>query len=212
MNTFIKILASIYIGIRKLGYVKSLLILGFIILLLAVNSKVNRSHESDLLATKVLSGIKPIYLTYYTGKVLNVDSLLSLYHKETNGTLKLKLILNISSQIENERSRINQIEYPIFKAKTDSINRADNIKRIAVLSKTPKGQLMLNHPEWSDYDCQRIVNNEVWIGMSLSQLELSISDIRCVNISDYGSGKQYRFTDGNSFYYTKEDFIVYAYN
>lgn len=103
--------------------------------------------------------------------------------------------------------------------RADSIERIAAIRRDSVLKagfrKTPAGKIQDKHPEWSDEDCTKLANHNIWIGMSISMVIYERGGYSSRNISDYGSGKRYQYCwegfETNCFYCGK-DGIVISYN
>jgi hypothetical protein len=72
------------------------------------------------------------------------------------------------------------------------------------------------NPKWTEFDCRRLFNNELWIGMSLNMVCYEYKDYpEKDNVSDYGHGREHQwvFKDGNpSCFYGGDDEIITSYN
>lgn len=55
------------------------------------------------------------------------------------------------------------------------------------------GQLCAQYPEWSDYDCEKLVDNKIWIGMTLDMLKHFRGNPSSTNVSNYGTGNSYQY-------------------
>src|SRR5438094_519007 len=71
----------------------------------------------------------------------------------------------------NTTTELNQAE----KDSIDKINKAEEERNAKVFALERKkwenskpGKIQKKHPDWSDDDCERVANREIWIGMSLS--------------------------------------------
>ena len=83
------------------------------------------------------------------------------------------------------------------------------------LGRTTAADVHVAHMSWSDADCERLARGEFWVGMTSTMLSYVRGKPDHVNISDYGSGKQYQFCWTYltpSCFYLGEDGIVSAYN
>ena len=72
------------------------------------------------------------------------------------------------------------------------------------------------NPHWSEKDCERLKDGELWIGMSLEMVKFKKkSHPSRHNVSDYGNGKQHQwcYEYGNAkYFYGGDDEIITAYN
>jgi len=59
--------------------------------------------------------------------------------------------------------------------------------------KSKAGRIYKKHPEWSKEDCQRIADNEIWIGMSIDMLKYKHGLPNHANPSNYGNGTQWQW-------------------
>ena len=77
------------------------------------------------------------------------------------------------------------------------------------------GKIQKKHPEWSQEDCERIANKQVWIGMHYDMLVYLRGKPNHVNTSNYGNGPQYQACwddyDIGCFYFD-ESRIISSYN
>lgn len=62
----------------------------------------------------------------------------------------------------------------------------------AVYAKTPAGQLCTKHTDWTADDCQKVVNNKIWIGMLYDMVTTERGNPDHVSTSNYGNGNQYQ--------------------
>lgn len=81
---------------------------------------------------------------------------------------------------------------------------------------TKAGRIYKKHPEWSKSACERLANNEVWIGMHLEMLHYLRGLPDAANESNYGNGSQWQWCwyelSPSCFYDRDNDLIVDAYN
>lgn len=77
-------------------------------------------------------------------------------------------------------------------------------------------QLRAQHPEWTDFDCERLANHRIWIGMTYDMLIAQRGKPNVVNPSNYGSGVSYQYCWRNwtpsCFYDNDGDGKIDAYN
>lgn len=77
------------------------------------------------------------------------------------------------------------------------------------------GQICTQHPEWEKYDCERLADNRIWIGMSIDMLKYRRGLPNAANPSNYGSGTQWQwcwYDYTPSCFYGDDDGIVDSYN
>jgi inner membrane protein involved in colicin E2 resistance len=121
--------------------------------------------------------------------------------RKDSAKLGLDFVLNVLDKIK------------ILNQKKDSVYSA-------YYSKTRKlGAYDVNdilNPDWSEDDCIKIQNHEIWIGMSL---DMVICERHCrpadKHSSDYGNGRRWQwiFDVGSpSYFYGGDDEIITAYN
>jgi hypothetical protein len=80
---------------------------------------------------------------------------------------------------------------------------------------TKAGRISKIHPEWDKEACERISRGEIWIGMHIQMVRYMYGAPDKINVSDYGSGKQYQYCWHDlepGFFYTDDDYIVNSYN
>lgn len=105
-----------------------------------------------------------------------------------------------------EQAKKAQEEVAKQKAEADANRRA--------FLNTPRGRKCGDNG-WSEYECDRVMNNEVWIGMSISMLHAERGLPNSVNPSDFGNGKHYQWCwtyKTPRCFYGGEDGIVTSYN
>jgi len=77
------------------------------------------------------------------------------------------------------------------------------------------GKIQKKHPEWSQEDCERVANNQIWIGMHYDMLVYQRGKPNHVNTSNYGNGPQYQACWGDyepGCFYFDESRIITSYN
>lgn len=84
-------------------------------------------------------------------------------------------------------------------------------------NKTKAGKLCLKYPDWVKFECERVANNEYWIGMNYFMLVESFgSKPNHANPSNYGWKTQWQWcwTDAtpSCFYDEDDDGVVDSYN
>jgi RNA polymerase subunit RPABC4/transcription elongation factor Spt4 len=93
----------------------------------------------------------------------------------------------------------------------DSIFKAE--EEIFLNSKA--GRIYKKHPEWTRDDCERLANKSIWIGMTYEMIVYLRGKPNKINTSNYGDGNDYQavWNDYNpSYFYFKDDHIIYSYN
>ena len=72
------------------------------------------------------------------------------------------------------------------------------------------------NPYWSEDDCEKLENGQIWIGMSLDMvIYKKRSRPSSHNVSDYGNGKQHQWCydyGSPSCFYGGDDWIITGYN
>lgn len=103
--------------------------------------------------------------------------------------------------------------------KKDSINFAAKKNKLKLeedqFKKTKAGKIYLKHPNWSKNDCEKIANNEIWIGMEYEMLVYLRGRPNHVNTSNYGKGEEYQACWDNydpGCFYFDETQIIKSYN
>ncbi|MFM6947620.1 MAG: hypothetical protein ACKOWQ_01270 [Aquirufa sp.] len=79
------------------------------------------------------------------------------------------------------------------------------------------GRLQRKHPDWTEYDCERVANHSIWIGMTLDMLKTSVGrNPSRSNQSNYGNGVHWQYCfDGlnpSCFYDTDDNGTIDSYN
>jgi hypothetical protein len=138
-------------------------------------------------------------------------------------------LISCSEAYDEEKNRKEYLEAVkadsanrIVRLKTDSIEKLkkeklelQNLAEIKEYHKTPAGKIHKKHPTWSRRDCERLLNKEIWIGMSIKMVVYLRGLPDSKNISNYGKGNKYQycwFDYDIGCFYTYEDQIVFAYN
>lgn len=118
--------------------------------------------------------------------------------RKDSAELGLAFVVDISEKINKLNQKKDSIHTAYY-----SISRQNNY-----------GMTMLN-PNWSEDDCRKIKNRDVWIGMSLDMLICERGFRPHKNQSNYGDGRrwQWYFEVGSpSYFYGGDDEIITAYN
>jgi len=63
----------------------------------------------------------------------------------------------------------------------------------AAFMKTKAGRIYKKHPEWSREDCERLANNNIWIGMDIDMLKYKRGLPNSANPSNYGGVTQWQW-------------------
>lgn len=132
------------------------------------------------------------------------------------------------SKIAKAKKDSTEIANFLKESVEDSIKSAQKIKQDSIklqkeFNESPAGKIKSKHPKWSNEDCKKIANNEVWIGMNIDMLTYSRGKADYMNIINYdedkkifiGGGPEYRYCWDKykiSCVYFKEDDIIYAFN
>lgn len=87
---------------------------------------------------------------------------------------------------------------------------------LAAWQKTPAGKLCAKHPDWQRKDCDRLINKDIWVGMSLSMLTYYYGAPDSDNVSNYGRGDRHQYCwdryTPSCFYDNNGDGIIDSYN
>ena len=107
-------------------------------------------------------------------------------------------------------------------SKTDSTLNDQNVKptilatELAKWKKTPAGKLCTKHSTWVKEDCDELVNNKIWIGMTYDMLVYMNGKPDTVNPSNYGNGTRYQYCwddfSPSCYYDNNNDSVIDAYN
>jgi hypothetical protein len=89
-----------------------------------------------------------------------------------------------------------------------------NIKERKVWENSKYGKLQKKHPEWSDEECINVIDNKIWIGMSLEMLKYQRGNPNRANPSNYGNGVKWQWCwdDYTPSCFYGQDGIITAYN
>jgi len=83
-------------------------------------------------------------------------------------------------------------------------------------NKSKAGILCGKHALWKPTECEALINNKIWVGMSYEMLVYLYGKPNSVNPSNYGSGNRYQYCWDNykpsCFYDNNEDGIIDAWN
>jgi hypothetical protein len=139
-------------------------------------------------------------------------------------------MISCVNQIKNKEQRIKDSLTEIKFKKIDSASTAkyeeerlqelylkhvkDSFHEIEYY-KTKAGKINKKHPNWTEDDCKRVANHEIWIGMDIEMVIYEKGNNYHLNESNYGNGSEYQYCFGEyggNCFYTKDDGIVYAYN
>lgn len=80
---------------------------------------------------------------------------------------------------------------------------------------SPAGKLCAKHTDWQKDDCDTLVENKIWIGMSYDMLVYLRGKPNHANPSNYGSGTHWQWCWSDytpSCFYGKDDGIITSYN
>lgn len=81
---------------------------------------------------------------------------------------------------------------------------------------TPAGKLCEKHPTWKKEDCDRLIDDRIWIGMTYEMLVYSNGKPDSANPSNYGNGIKYQYCwhdyTPSCFYDTNNDGVIDSYN
>ena len=146
-------------------------------------------------------------------------------------TTLVVIVMNITSKTKPTNDNIVKNEPNVTTEKTereiaveDSIYQVGAKKREkefyaeeAVFMKTKAGRIYKKHPEWSREDCQRLADNDIWIGMGINMLKYKRGLPNSANPSNYGTGVtqwQWCWTDWtpSCFYDNDGDGLIDSYN
>lgn len=146
------------------------------------------------------------------GLYLPNDSIIKEYDKIPldSSELKIKFVAKFKTEI----SKLKKIHDSLMDKKYDSINKVNAIKE-KIWNRSKAGKLQKKHPDWSKEECDKVADNEIWIGMDIHMVIAERGSPEHINVSNYGSGKRYQYcwSDYNTgYFYCEDDGIVTSYN
>ena len=146
---------------------------------------------------------------------LNEDSLSDIHSKLRDsaelGLEYAKSLRSFVKSIKDRQQAIKDSSNKVLKAKFDKASEVDRQKYY----NTKAGRINKKHPEWSDAACERVANNEIWIGMSIDMLRYERGNPNSANPSNYGNGVSWQWCWDDytpSCFYSKGDGIIASYN
>lgn len=77
------------------------------------------------------------------------------------------------------------------------------------------GKIKKKHPDWSREECELVLKNKIWIGMTLEMLKYERGNPNSASPSNYGSGVRWQWCWDDytpSCFYGGEDGIITSYN
>ncbi|MBX4200143.1 hypothetical protein KW790_01665 [Candidatus Parcubacteria bacterium] len=81
---------------------------------------------------------------------------------------------------------------------------------------TPAGKLCAKYPTWRKDDCEGLINNEVWAGMTFEMITYLRGKPDHTNISNYGGNNRYQYCWTNlrpsCFYDNNNDGVLESFN
>ncbi|HAH55033.1 MAG TPA: hypothetical protein DCM02_07040 [Flavobacterium sp.] len=199
-------------NIKKTG-IKTIYIFSFFILIYSCQS--DRSGKIRLINNKS-NEIFNVAIDDLTDSKINIDSLKFMYSNIRKDSAELGL------EFANKLKKFSHELKLKSAAITDSLNEIEyeKIKRENIIAEkkwfsSKAGRIQKKHPNWTEEDCKKIANREIWIGMKYEMLVYQRGKPNTVNPSNYGNGIEYQccWDDYSpSCFYMKEDDIIYAYN
>jgi len=115
----------------------------------------------------------------------------------------------------SQRSTIDANNIEIAKYRKDSIQSAQKRMEDSLFAMLPAKKIQIKHPDWSNDDCRKLQEKQIWIGMDIEMVKFLCGNKFKVNVSNAGYGNDYQYHwDGKTVenFYCKSDGIVYAYN
>lgn len=98
---------------------------------------------------------------------------------------------NIENNIDTGYAKIDSMLTP--EPIEDSLSKSERLAEEAAFMKTKAGRIYKKHPEWSKYDCERLADNSIWIGMDIDMLKYKRGLPNSANPSNYGSVTQWQW-------------------
>jgi len=132
----------------------------------------------------------------------NIDSLRDIYIRIPNDSAHLRYSYALKLKLK----------FAILK---DSINDAKIVAEKKAWYSTHAGKLQIQHPEWTREECQKILERQIWIGMSIDMVIYLRGYQYRRNVSNYGSGERYQYCWDSytpSCFYCGSDGVVTSYN
>ncbi|MCE7062178.1 hypothetical protein [Dyadobacter sp. CY343] len=149
-------------------------------------------------------------LWFIVGSIL-VAIMINNFSKEASKPLATGKIKN--GQLDLPPMTDQQLAEVVEDMKKEEELRKEELKSFY---KTKAGKINKKHPEWTREDCERLVDNQVWIGMSLDMLKYKRGLPNSANPSDYGNGVNWQWCwddyTPSCFYDNNADGLVDSYN
>ena len=181
-------------------------ILVLVSIILSCQSKEEkRKLEITHKAYKIFFDARSDIRTYDDGRLINLDSLISIYGRLENENVDSALIF---------ANKLKFIADSLRKAKAEIYKKAE-IETQKKWEKSKAGKIFKENPYWTREDCEKLANGEIWIGMEMQMVRYIYGAPDDINVSNYGNGNQYQYCWHNrnpGCFYTDEDRIVKSYN
>ncbi|MFW0837523.1 MAG: hypothetical protein ACKKL5_00810 [Candidatus Komeilibacteria bacterium] len=117
------------------------------------------------------------------------------------------VLFNVSGYNEFVERQEKEAEYLKWLKTTEGLEWYDN---------TEAGKICQKNTEWLKDDCEKIVKDKIWIGMTFDMLKEIMGEPNSLNKSNYGSGDEYQACYSNKtpscFYFDGIDGIIDSYN
>lgn len=116
----------------------------------------------------------------------------------------------------NTEDSLRRIKAAYAKIAEDERNADAQFKETQDWFKSKPGKLQAKYPGWTKEECEMVVENRIWIGMSYDMLVVERGKPDHKNVSNYGGGNEYQWCwdDYNisCFYDTNNDGLIDSYN
>jgi hypothetical protein len=195
------------------------------------NSCNEKKSQNDLLKEKRISQIKQINIesneTFNTALLIIkdsgyrvwIDSVTTEFHniQKDSAELGLKYAQNLKEYgfDLHFKGTVRQIKDTARQKILFKQNHERIVKQNLRWANSKAGKIQSKHPNWKKNVCEKLANDEVWIGMTLNMLKAQKGNPSTANPSNYGNGVEWQWCwpySTPSCFYGNSDEIITAYN
>ena len=193
-----------------MNFVKMFLFFLVFALFSCKNEKEESVKKSDDIFFKAESEI------IMTGYQVNIDSFRRIYNDlKKQDFVKAFDFANDFKKMAVDLKKQNQV-YIDSLAKIRELNTIQNNELAEKKwSNSKAAKIQKQFPNWSREECEKIANNEIWIGMKLEMIKYLRGNPNSADVSNYGYGEQWQWCWDDykpSCFYGGNDGIITAYN
>ena len=193
--------------------ITSLLFLA-IIIISCQSEKEKQINEKSLLTFN--NSVEKINKSKYK---INIDSFRTVYENHKSDSPKTGLEFAIRFENYAKKLLKNKEDVELAEKSRNARMKERKIKEDAEnksnWESSKYGKLQKRYPSWTNEECIKVVNKEIWIGMTYQMLIYMRGKPNTINKSNYGNGINYQFGWDDykpKYFYSGEDQIISSYN